>query len=48
MEFLESIAEGMPTRCAAAITQIPFETVRNCQERFGIPVHFYYVNYVIF
>jgi hypothetical protein len=29
MEFLEAIAEGMPTRGAAAIAQIPFETVRN-------------------
>ena len=28
-EFLECIAEGMPTRGAAAIAQIPFETVRN-------------------
>jgi hypothetical protein len=33
MEFLESIAEGTPTRCAAAIAQIPFETVR--VERMG-------------
>jgi hypothetical protein len=33
MEFLESIAEGMPTRCAAAIAQIPFETVRNWMSR---------------
>ena len=29
MEFLEAIAEGMPTRSATAIAQIPFETVRN-------------------
>ena len=29
MEFLDCIAEGMPTRGAAAIAQIPFETVRN-------------------
>jgi hypothetical protein len=29
MEFLEAIAEGMPPRAAAAIAQIPFETVRN-------------------
>ena len=28
MEFLDCIAEGMPTRGAAAIAQIPFETVR--------------------
>ena len=28
-EFLDCIAEGMPTRGAAAIAQIPFETVRN-------------------
>jgi hypothetical protein len=28
-ELLEAIAEGMPTRGAAAIAQIPFETVRN-------------------
>jgi hypothetical protein len=29
MEFLEAIVEGMRTRSAAAIAQIPFETVRN-------------------
>ena len=29
MEFLEALSEGMPTRSAAAIAQIPFETVRN-------------------
>jgi hypothetical protein len=29
MEFLDCIAKGMPTRGAAAIAQIPFETVRN-------------------
>jgi hypothetical protein len=29
MEFLDCIAEGMPTRGAAAIAQIPFETLRN-------------------
>ena len=29
MEFLEAIVEGTPTHSAAAIAQIPFETVRN-------------------